>query len=144
MDTKQNFEDLINGAMTRMANERKASATNMRLGQLIDSLASCNQSLPVHLADGNAAWGFMSYRGYYEDLAISPRSDAKIVADVLAEARAALGEAFEGYKGGDYPMHKGSLLWVAEYGNSGGNMLVGVRQEADRVILETELHDDYK
>jgi hypothetical protein len=144
MDTKQNFEDLINGAMARMGNERKASATNMRLGQLIDSLASCNQELPVQFADGGGTSHFDSYRGYYEDLSIVPQKDTKTVAEVLAQARSALGEVFQGYKGGDFPMHKGSLLWVAEYGTSGGNMLVGVRQEADRVVLETELHDDYK
>lgn len=133
----------IEGLMKQMSDERKASATNMRLGAFIDTLAGLDPLMPVALADGKGVHKFMSYRGYYEDLAISPQPDLKSVGEVLQEARNALGEVFEGYKGGDFPMHKNSLLWVAPYGGSGGNMLTGVRLEIDRVVVETALHPDY-
>lgn len=134
------FVDQVKGAMARVSEERKASAENMRLGQFIDELAACNPALPLVLENGAGLHGFMSYRGYYEDLAISPRSDPKPVGEVLNEARAALGEIFEGYKGGEYPMHKGSLLWVAPWGSC-GDKLTGVRAEADRVVVMISLDE---
>ena len=140
----QEFTDMIYGAMARINSERKASAANMRLGQFIEALAACEPSLPVVLEDGRGVHGFQSYRGYYEDLSIQPREMSKDVVEVLAEARACLGECFEGYKGGDFYMSKDSLLWVARYGETGGNMVTGIRPEATRVVIETTLHDDYK
>jgi len=131
--TKATFE----GILHQMSEERKAKASNMKLGDFIDALAAvADQTLPLVLRNGDGVHRFMSYRGYYEDLWISPRADKKTVAEVLAQARAALGEIFEGYKGGDYPMHKGSILWVAGYGNC-GDMLTGVTLEPGRVVVET-------
>lgn len=132
----------IEGLMKQMSDDRKASASNMRLGDFIDALiAVADQSLPLVLRrGGGGVHGFMSYRGYYEDLAVSPRTDPKTVGDVLKQARDALGEIFEGYKGGDFPMHKGSILWVACYGDC-GEKLVGVTLESNHVFVETARDD---
>lgn len=132
-----NFEDMLNGAMARMNQERRASATNMRLGQFIDALRSCAPTLPLVLESGGGVSGFISYRGYYEDLCIQPQTEPQLVGVVLGQAQAAMGEVFQGYKGGDYPMHRDSLLWVSGYGTASGNRLTGVRAEADRVVIET-------
>lgn len=127
----------IEGIMKQMSDERKAAAQNIRLGAFIDALAAVtDQSLPVVLRSGGGVHDFMSYRGYYEDLEISPRSDVKTVGEVLAEARGAMGEVFTGYKGGEFPMHRDSLLWVACYGSC-GDMLTGVTLEPGRVVVET-------
>src|SRR5262245_21405288 len=130
--------------MANSNQERRSSATNMRLGQFIDALSACDPLLPLVLEDGKGIHDLMSYRGYYEDLAISPQSNIKTVGEVLVQARDALGEVFQGYKGGDFPMNKLSFLWVGEYGESGGNVLTSVEPVADRVVVKTTLHDDYK
>jgi hypothetical protein len=59
-----------------------------------------------------------SYRGFYEQLAFHPFADV-LVSETLECARAAIGKAFDGYKGGSYVMHERSPLWVASGGNLG-------------------------
>jgi hypothetical protein len=131
----------IEGLMKQMSDERKAAATNMTLGAFIDALAAvADPETPVVLRNGRGAHGFDSYRGYYEDLALNPQDTRKTVRDVLADARAALGEVFQGYKGGDFPMHKKSLLWVACYGSC-GTKLTGVTLEGGHVVIETTPDD---
>ena len=38
------------------------------------------------------------------------------VGDFIAALRLAVGEVFEGYKGGQFTMHPDTILWVSEYG----------------------------
>lgn len=131
----------IEGLMAQMSKERKASATNLTLGGFIDALeAVADKALPLTLANGYGVHGLTSYRGYYEDLALEPDPVPKTVADVLAQARGALGQIYEGYKGGDFPMHRNTLMWVAGWGNC-GDKLIGVTLEARRVIVETASDD---
>ena len=128
--------NMIKGAMAQMSEERKQAATNMRLGAFIDALGMCTAGKPVVLTDGKGLDDFHSYRGYYEDLAIQPCEKPLSVEQLLVKARAALGEVFEGYKGGDFPMHKNSILWIAYYGSSGGLIPTAVREESERVVVD--------
>ena len=76
-------------------------------------------------ADKVVRFGFgspMSYRGYYEDLAFDPAENVTI-GSMLAHAKSALGQTFQGYKGGDYTMHEYTDCWIAEYGRSGGDKI---------------------
>ena len=132
------FMDMLRGALVRVSEERLANATNMRLGALIDALAACDQALPLELDTGGSIGGFGSYRGYYEDLAAEPTDSPRTVADVLSMAREACGAVMTGYKGGDFPMHRDTIVWVSEYGCSTGVMLTGVKVEPDRVVIETQ------
>lgn len=127
---------MIEGMMARMSEERKAAAENMRLGQFIEALEKCDPALPVVLDRGGSLDSFMSYRGYYEDLAVAPTHEVNTVKNVLDRARAAVGEMFEGYKGGEYWMTKNTLLWVAGWGSC-GDKLVGVNADGDKVIVVT-------
>ncbi len=45
-----------------------------------------------------------SYRGYYSDLALERDAGTRPAAELLAECKAAMGQVFTGYKGGDYVM----------------------------------------
>jgi hypothetical protein len=63
-----------------------------------------------------------SYRGDYMDLAFEPVRDISI-GDMLAAARSALGETFEGWKGGDYTMSGWTSCWIAQYGDASDNQL---------------------
>jgi hypothetical protein len=61
-----------------------------------------------------------SYRGYYENLAFEPKADVT-VAEMLACAKSALGQTFQGYKGGDYTMGEYTTVWVCHEGTSFGD-----------------------
>lgn len=92
--------------------------TSLGLGALIARLEreDPNRILPLGFAEPH------SYRGYYEQLAFEPRQNIAI-GDMLAAARSALGRTFVGYKGGEYTMHKYVECWIANYGESGENLI---------------------
>ena len=77
------------------------------------------------------------YFGHYQ-----PGADQVTIAEPVtaAELLKALdladGEEFEGYKGGQFAMHGGTLMHVAEYGDC-GRMLVGLRLDGERAVIET-------
>lgn len=127
---------MLEGMMARMSEERRASAENMRLGAFIEALEKCDVTLPVVLDRGGSLGNFRSYRGYYEDLSITPSPDPISVGELLIRARAAVGEMFEGYKGGEYWMTKNTILWVAGYGCC-GDKLVAVNPGPASVVVIT-------
>ena len=135
------FQDLLKGAMARVDEERKASASNMLLGAFIDRLGTFDPSLPVEIDTGGSVGRFDSYRGYYEDLSAVPTQDTHTVEEVLSMARDACGAVMTGYKGGKFPMHRASIMWVADYGSC-GRKLIGLRTEANRVVIETTADGD--
>ena len=128
----------INAIMAEMGRERKASAKNMRLGKLIEILSNLPADKPIVTDTGHPPGQFMSYRGYYEDLAFDAGEEPCTVGEFLERARLARGKVFTGYKGGDFPMHDESLLWFSSYGCCSGDGPVGVREEDERVVILIE------
>ena len=63
-----------------------------------------------------------SYRGYYSDLAFAPEGEMT-VGELLTECRACMGRVYEGYKGGEFPMHANTPLWVAPWGDLGEKLM---------------------
>lgn len=59
-----------------------------------------------------------SYRGDYSELAFEPAENVR-VADMLRDARAALGTTYQGYKGGDYTMNSWTPIHLAQHGCTG-------------------------
>lgn len=59
-----------------------------------------------------------SYRGDYYDLAFEPTADVT-VGSMLECARFALGQTFQGYKGGDFTMREYTSVHLAHYGMCG-------------------------
>lgn len=49
----------------------------------------------------------------YEDLAFEARPNVS-VGDMLAAARSALGDTFQGWKGGEYTMKEWTSCWLVE------------------------------
>lgn len=68
-----------------------------------------DMSLRIGLGDPH------SYRGDYSQLAFAPTADVKL-STMLREAQECLGKVFEGYKGGDFPMHKETKCWIDQWG----------------------------
>ena len=47
----------------------------------------------------------------------------RLAADLLTDCKAAMGQVFGGYKGGDYVMGALTPLWVASYGTTGDKLM---------------------
>lgn len=86
----------------------------MTLGELITALEAEDPAriLPVGFANAH------SYRGFYEDLAFEPVADIT-VREMLEHVRGALGQTFEGWKGGDFTMVAYTDCWLAVRGCCG-------------------------
>ena len=114
----------MDGMSKAWAKERAAS--QMTLGELIAAL----DELPT----GRRVVGFgepHSYRGYYEDLAFEPSQEAETVAELRERCQNCMGQIFEGYKGGDFPMHANTAVWISSYGVNSGDRLVALDIESD-------------
>ena len=135
------YQALFDGIAAREASERGSDTTALNLGGLITRL----QALPGDtriLGVGDDP--FHSYRGYYSDLAIEPeRANQTTVEALLDAALAARGAVFGGYKGGDYPMHDRSPLWLSGYGSSSGLRVVGMAATREGVVFSVRAEDDY-
>ena len=86
-----------------------------------------------------------SWRGSYEELAIGfeidsskDRSPMSLVAfhELLTSA---IGGTYQGYKGGQFVMHKNTPVWVANYGNSGNTGVFDVVDKGYEIVIITGL-----
>ncbi len=111
-----NMQALIDGLGAQ--GQRERAETQLTLGKLIAALESMpDGAMVVNLVDAH------SYRGYYSDLAFELGGGTRPAADLLTEAKGAMGEVFEGYKGGDFVMGKLTPMWVASYGCTGRKLM---------------------
>jgi len=68
-----------------------------------------------------------SYRGFYQDLAFEPAVNVT-VGEMLRDAKAALGQPYTAYNGGEYTMGGYTDVWLAKWGHAGegiGPVLLG-------------------
>jgi len=124
-----NIHALMDGMSAQWQRER--SETQMTLGKLIAALEAMLEGAEV--ANLNSAH---SYRGYYSDLAFEKGEGTRPAAALLAECKAAMGQVFCGYKGGDFVMGALTPVWVAEYG------CCGLKLMALHAGCETETAED--
>jgi len=120
----------------------------MTIGELISALKRKDQAEEVsfdfvHLKPNGT---IHSYRGDYRQIALgydcSCKSSPKrvTVGELVALLQSAIGETFIGYKGGEYEMHEGAIVHVANYGESGSTVIVDVADQL-YVTLVTERQD---
>lgn len=128
-------------AMSEAARSTR-SRYHLTLGQLIDALQTAKRTATVVFSDDTSAspGDFLSYRGYYADLAIQSVPHAT-VQDVYEHARLALNNSFEGYKGGTFHMGEDTPLWVSEYGSASGRAIVGIEVGETVVLVVRQLKD---
>jgi hypothetical protein len=86
----------------------------MTLSDLIARLEKEDPSHVVPLGFANPH----SYRGDYSHLAFAPMRPCS-VASMLNAARSALGNTYQGWKGGDYEMSEWTTVYLAERGDCG-------------------------
>jgi hypothetical protein len=119
------------------------SKYHLTLGALIKELEQLAPETPVILSDAEGSYPgrAISYRGYYSDLCFVPTSDHTTVGTLLATARTALGDTFEGYKGGDYVMEANTPLWIDEYGCANGRAVMGLAMINGTAVLQIKQVD---
>lgn len=111
----------------------------LTLGELIAALKPLDKDKAVRFDFVHfKPHGIHSYRGYYEQIALGYGHDHITVAQLLELCSGALGKTFEGYKGGEFVMHSGTPVWVANHNESGGTAVVAVRDDDWIVTLITE------
>ena len=131
------FQKLVDALSSAARSDR--SQYHVTLGELIDALNSCPPQLIVRVDRGGYPCSPRSYRGYYSDLAFETTQVARAVEQVRQDCTHALGNTYEGYKGGDFVMEGDTPLWVSDYGRASGVAIVKVRIEDDQVILQTKI-----
>lgn len=103
--------------------QRDRAAAQMTLGKMIERLEAMPPETTIEGIEAPH-----SYRGYYCDLAFE-RGENRIAASVaLALCKGAMGEVFEGYKGGDFQMGRNTPLWLSNYGTT-GQKIMGLRDD---------------
>jgi hypothetical protein len=80
-----------------------------------------------------------SWRGSYDELALNfeTHGNEMSVSDFLKMLKDCIGKKFIGYKGGEYTMHKGTPIWVANHSHSGNTAVIDVVDNDYEVILIT-------
>lgn len=115
-----NMQALVDGLSAQWQRER--AATQLTLGALIAALEAMPADAQVaNLRDPG------SYRGYYSDLYFERHDGTRPAAELLAECKAAMGQVFTGYKGGDFVMGALTPLWISTHGHSSGTKIMMVR-----------------
>lgn len=98
--------------------QHQRAQSQMTLGRLIEILESFEPDKQVaNIGEAH------SYRGYYSDLAFEKGDGTRPAKDLLQECKNAMGQVFQGYKGGDYVMGALTPLWIANYGECGEKLL---------------------
>lgn len=89
-----------------------------------------------------------SYRGYYDHCALGWSSEAAgaghwpSAESVASELREAVGNVYQGWKGGHYRMKRDTPLWIDNAGDCSGTAIVGVRiDDIGGIIIETRKVD---
>lgn len=82
-----------------------------------------------------------SYRGYYSDLQIEYSQDIKealTTEELIKKLKKAIGKTFYGYKGGEFEMHEGTVVWLSNYGKTSNRQIIGVINGWDRCYLKSK------
>lgn len=111
-----NLQAMIDGMSAQWQRER--AETQLTLGKLIAALEAMPEGTEV--ANLHSAG---SYRGYYSDLYFERGDGLRPAAELLADCKAAMGQVFTGYKGGDYVMGALTPLWIGTYGCCGQKLM---------------------
>lgn len=123
----------IQATLNAMADLQRSTRSqyHVTLGALVE-LAKKATGV-VRFDDGGGPGYAMSYRGYYSDLAFD-RADEQPAAEFLQLVEGAVGEAFDGYKGGEFVMGLDTPLWRAQYGCTGDAIVSASIVDGDLVL----------
>lgn len=139
--------------MVDLNNYYTPANSRIKLGELIQKLSECDLSKRLFAVVENQPDepkaiplpSLCSYRGVYRDLAIEMTMNPERIVSVqsiLNELRFAVGTEYSGYKGGEYLMTQATIVWLSNYGQCSGLVVVDVKEESDCVNLICHREDD--
>ena len=70
-----------------------------------------------------------------------PQNHVTTVGPLLKNLSDAVGQTFEGYKGGDYRMSRLTPMWVSNCGDAAGLMVTGAEMVGSVVVITTANED---
>lgn len=143
MNIDQHME-LVRKAIDLDCRQRSAEAGQMTLGELEARLQFLAPDIPIRFDDGRHGLHpgeLMSYRGYYDHIAIDC-GDAVVAKILLERVTAAIGTTMIGYKGGEYLMTRHTPVWASEYGDNSGIGVIGLEVDDGQARLITAIIDD--
>lgn len=131
---------------------RFGESNQLSLGELILKLEAVqDKNKKIVLDFGKHPTGLDSWRGIYAELAINFDDASQLTAQEFFDlCKEAVGKEYEGYKGGEFVMHRQTPIWVANYGNSGIDCeykdktdyinvgVTGISELEDEVVILTE------
>jgi hypothetical protein len=98
--------------------QRERAKTQMTLGKMIE----CIESMPAD-SEISGLCEPHSYRGYYSDLSFEVKTEKVKASELLEICKQAMGNVFQGYKGGNYVMGSLTPVWIADYGCCGMKLM---------------------
>ena len=141
---KNTFQDFFDASIAKMKQDEYGKKPIKTLGEVILLLKSQPpfNIIKLDFTTDNPS-DLISYRGYYTDLALDYDDDVigTNVRQLLKTFEEADGRTYEGYKGGDYTMHRKTLVWIAPYGSC-GRMLVDIQSKNNITTIITQEDDD--
>jgi hypothetical protein len=111
------------------------------LNDLVNALLQVNPDSPISFRYcGTPSLKFVSYRGYYQDLAVTPGESGTVtVNEFIFALHKAVGQIYVGWKGGDFVADLDSPLWVVVSASNIGEFITEVTVESDgSVVIESE------
>lgn len=139
------IQTLFDNAIAASRAKTLQTSPQLTLGELI---AKCEAIYEKQTEDKTVCFdfeylyptGIHSWRGAYNELALNFNSEDEgsiTLEAFLTMLKDSLGKEFEGWKGGEFTMHKNTPIWVAKPNHSGNTGVVNVIDNNYNVILVT-------
>lgn len=131
------LEHMLDAAKIAWSEKLKAKGC-MSLGELIDALKKFDSKKPVFMSDDNHPAKIDSYRGSYDQLAISTDGQESFgtVGEFVDALESCVGDTFMGYKGGDFVMDRSTPVNFAKWGECGPQVVM-VDDQGWCVVIQT-------
>jgi hypothetical protein len=140
------LQDEVAALIAQERGKTFAAGPQWNLGQMIDACEALvdgrDGTEVVFDFCGAGPTGINSWRGSYAELAISYEIDCGMsLGKFLTMLKGANGATFDGYKGGEYRMDRGTPVWVANWSRSGNTGVVGLRDCGYQIVIDTAYCD---
>jgi len=134
------LQEVLHNAVENQRNERLKSSPQLTLGELILKLKVFDSQSKVFFDfDDSHPTRLDSWRGSYCELAINYDSENNLmtVERLLVELESAVGNTYQGYKGGEFKMGRRTPIWADNYGKCTNKGIVDVVDDDKGVIIQT-------
>jgi hypothetical protein len=147
-----NIQEYVNNEMKKARDKQMLTSDQLTLGEILGKLKPIlekqkereNESTVKYDFEYLFPTGIDSWRGSYSEIALdfsdydyTKNKKPMTVSEFYKLIESAIGETFEGYKGGDFTMTENTPVWVANYGNSGNTAVIDIVDAGYEVIIIT-------